>query len=344
MIWNGWVLALLIGQTAVVAINAVAFANAFRILRYWDTSSWSARQLDLEQRSELVATIVSWSLAFQVFSLLVFEIAARSSASFIPGAMCTTGTLQAHPLGWPVLFVKMGTLFLYGWWIVINHVDMEVEGFPVTKLKNWYLAILFPVLAVDLLMQAIYFTGLDPSVISSCCGVIFEVGAEGFGSSVASLPPKLTQVVLAAFVVVLIVSSFLFRSYRTGAGNILYSIGSLVGLILGVAGVIAFVAPYTYMMPALHCPFIFLDQEHMNYGYLVYLPLFGASFLGTSVGILALLEKRFPLLDSTASRTGTRLLGWSATLWGLFLVFAYAPMLRFWLVTGGQSDLFQVGY
>jgi len=344
MIWNGWVLALITGQIGVVAINATAFANAFRIIFHWNTSSMSARQLDLERRSELIATIVSWSLLFQVFSLVVFEITARSLASFIPGAMCTTGTLQAHPLGWPILFVKMSALYLYGWWTVINHVDMQVEGFPLTKLKNWYMVVLFPLLALDLLMQVVYFTGLDPSVISSCCGVIFEVGAEGFGSSVASLPPKGTQVALTGFVLVLIISSVLGKWITTDIGKIVYSLGSLAGLIVGVAGVIAFIAPYTYMMPALHCPFIFLDQEHLNYGYLVYMPLFGASFLGTSVGILVTLENRFPSLKLTVDRISLNFLRYSGGLWGLFLLFAYAPIVKFWLETGGTADLFRVGY
>jgi len=66
MIWNGWGLVLVIGQIAIVAVNAVAFANALRIIRYRDTASLSALQLELERRSELVATIVSWSYLFLV--------------------------------------------------------------------------------------------------------------------------------------------------------------------------------------------------------------------------------------------------------------------------------------
>jgi hypothetical protein len=344
MIWNGWVLVLIIGQVAVVAVNAAAFVNAVRIVRRWDTTSLSAYQLDLEHRSELVATVVSWGMVFQVFSLVVFEITARSLAPFIPGAMCTTGTLQAHYLGWPVLFVKMGALYLYGWWIVINHVDTRVEGFPLTRLKNWYMIALFPVMLADLSMQVAYFTGLDPSVISSCCGVLFEVGAEGFGSSVASLPPVHMRIVLAIFVVLLIVWALLLRRNDMTFCKVAYAGASFAGLILGSAAVIAFVAPYVYMMPALHCPFIFLDQEHLNYGYCVYVPLFGASFLGTSLGILYGIGKRFPSTRPTVDRLGRQFLGRSATLWALFLLTAYAPAVKFWIEAGGKADLFQGAY
>ena len=94
MIWNSWVLGLIIGQLATATINAVAFANAWKIVLNWDTKSMSGLQLDLEHRSELISTIVSCTLLFQAFSLMVFEITARSLAPFVPGAMCTVGILE----------------------------------------------------------------------------------------------------------------------------------------------------------------------------------------------------------------------------------------------------------
>lgn len=344
MIWNAWVLGLIIGQIAIAAVNAAAFGNALRIVRNWDTTSLSPMQLDLEHRSELIATIVSWSLIFQIFSLVVFEITARSIAPFIPGAMCTVGTLQAHELGWPVLFLKIGALYLYGWWIVINHVDFQLEGFPLTKLKSWYMIFLFPLLLVELLMQIGYFTGLDPSVISSCCGVIFEVGGEGFGSSVASLPPKITRMALFAFLALLLISSWIWRWETRPAGRLAYAIGSAVGLGLGIAGIVAFVAPYIYMMPALHCPFIFLDYEHFNYGYLAYIPLFAASFLGISLAVLRAMEWKFRQTTRATRPLGTRFVTYSRWLWVVFLGAAYGPVVKFWIDTGGRADLFQVGY
>lgn len=344
MIWNAWVLGLIIGQFAIAAVNMAAFFNAIIIVRQWNTASLSPIQLDLEHRSELIATIVSWSLFFQIFSLLVFEITARSLAPCIPGAMCTVGSLHAHYLGWPILFLKMGALYLYGWWIVINHVDLQLEGFPLTRFKSWYMVVLFPLLVIDLFSQILYFTGLDPSVISSCCGVIFEVEGEGFGSSVASLPPRLTRGLLVGFLSVLIVLSVAMRWEKKAAGKMAYALGSGVGLFLGIAGIVAFVAPYIYMMPALHCPFIFLDQEHLNYGYLVYIPLFAASFFGVSIAVLIILEWKFPAVRHVTQPLGTHFLQYSRVLWILFLGAAYAPLVKFWIDTGGHADLFQVGY
>jgi len=344
MIWNAWVLGLIVGQMATVAISAIAFANALRIVRKWDTSSMSPMQLDLEHRSELVATIVSCSLLFQAFSLMVFEITARSLAPFVPGAMCTVGILQAQPLGWPVLFLKMAALFLYGWWIVLNHLDNQVEGFPLTIFKSWYLIGLFPLILTDLILQIAFFTHLDPAVITSCCGVVFEVEGEGFGSSVASLPPKLTMGGLVGLVTALVVFSVILRRRNSQGGCIAYALGSGAGLVLGIAGVISFVAPYVYMMPALHCPFIFLDEEHLNYGYLVYLPLFAASFLGMSTGVLVAVGRQFPVLVTVSHNIKMQYVQWSGWLWLVFLAAAYGPVIKFWIATGGTADLFQVGY
>lgn len=343
MIWNAWVLSLIVGQIAIAAVNGVAFVNAVRILHDWDTSSLSPEQLMLEHRSELLATVVSWSLLFQIFSLLVFEITARSLAPFIPGAMCTVGTLQAHHLGWPVLFVKIAELYLYGWWLVINHLDFQVQGFPLTRLKSWSMVLLFPLLLGDLFMQVVYFTGLDPSVISSCCGVIFEVGGEGFGSSVASLPPRLMRILLFGFLLAFLVSSYLGKWESKRGGRIALAVGSSIALILGVAGVVAFVAPYIYMMPALHCPFIFLDYEHFNYGYLVYIPLFSASFLGTSLAVLAVVERKYPSTSTASQCLGKRFAQYSRLLWICFLLAAYAPLIKFLIETSGKADLFQIG-
>jgi hypothetical protein len=341
MIWNAWVLGLIIGQVAIFVINTAAFFNAVKIVRRWDTASFAPIQLELEHRSELIATIASWSLFFQIFSLLVFEITARSLAPFIPGAMCTVGSLQAHYLGWPVLFLKMGAIYLYGWWLVLNHVDLQLEGFLLTRFKSWYMIALFPLLTADLIMQIIYFSGLDPSVITSCCGVIFEVEGEGFGSSVASLPPKLTRTLLLGALAALIVLSYAMRWENKSIGKLVYAFGSAVGLVLGMAGVVAFVAPYVYMMPALHCPFIFLDQEHFNYGYLVYIPLFTASFLGISLAVLAAIERKFAATRLVTRPLGTLFLNYSRVLWILFLGAAYAPVLKFWIDMGGNVDLFQ---
>jgi hypothetical protein len=45
------------------------------------------------------------------------------------------GIIEVQPLGQPVLFLTMAALFLYGWWIVLNHLGNRMEGSLLTTLR-----------------------------------------------------------------------------------------------------------------------------------------------------------------------------------------------------------------
>ncbi|HEX15666.1 MAG: hypothetical protein DRG33_02825 [Deltaproteobacteria bacterium] len=339
MIWNSWVLALIIGQVGIVAVNAVAFINALRIIRNWDPTSYDPEQLELERRSELVATIVTWSLLFEVFSLVVFERTTDSLAPFIPGAMCPVGVLGQNPWGYPTLFVKMFGLFVYGFWIVLNWVDIRVEGFPLTPFKSRYTLVLFPYLMLDVTLQVIFFSKLDPSVITSCCGVVFEVGGQSYASSVASLPPKITRWILASYGVGFLLVSWLLHWERRKWGRTLHALLSAGGFFLGMAAVIAFTAPYIYQMPALHCPFCLMKRENYYYGYLVYAPLFIATFFGVCPALLDPLRRSYRAAVEVMEGAQMRMVRVSRAFWLVFLIMAFLPM-GYYLWQSGGVDLF----
>lgn len=339
MIWNAWVLALMVGQVGILCVNAVAFLNALRIVRRWDVRSYAPEQLELERRSELIATIISWSLLFEILSLVVFELTARTLTPFIPGAMCAIGVFGADAWGYPALYVKIFGLFVYGFWVVLHHIDERVEGFPLTRFKNAYVLFLFPYLVLDVALQFLFFIHLDPNVITSCCGVVFEVGGQSYASSVASLPPKETRWVLGGYLTAFLFLSYFFRWELRRVGKILHSLFSAAGFFLGLAAIIAFTAPYVYQMPALHCPFCILKRENYGVGYLFYLPLFLAAFLGIVPGVLTPLARRYPRAAAEIASTQTRMVRWSRIFWILFAIAAFMPMIVF-LVRSGGVDLF----
>ena len=341
MIWNSWVLSLIIGQLAVVAVNTVAFVNALKITWRWDTESYAPEQLELERRSELITTIISWSLLFEVLSLIVFERTTNSLVPFIPGAMCPIGVLGQNPFwGYSTLYIKILGIFVYGWWVVTNHIDIMVEGFPLTPLKNKYILILFPFLLLDVTFQIVYFSKLDPNVITSCCGVIFEPGGgQSYASSVASLPPKITRWILGFYFFCFFAFSRYMRWEKRGWGKVLHSLFSATGFFLGIASVIAFAGPYIEQMPAVHCPFCILKREFYHYGYAIYIPLFMATYLGFCPGTLNPLIKRYPTAASQIEKTQTKMIQLSIIFWISFLITIYLPMVNYLLQTGGV-DLF----
>lgn len=341
MIWNSWVLSLIIGQIGIVAINAVAFVSAIRIIRKWDISSYDPEQIDLERRSELVATIVSWSLFFSIISLIVFERTNNSLVPFIPGAMCPIGVLGQNDFwGYATLYIKIVGVFVYGFWIAIHSIDIDVEGFPLTILKNFYTLVLFPYLLLDVSFQAIYFYKLDPNVITSCCGVVFEPGGgQSYASSVASLPPESTRWLVGGYFLGLVVLSKTLKCEVKKWCKAAYSILSLGGFFLAIAGVIAFASPYLHQMPALHCPFCILMKEMYYYGYVIYIPLFAASLLGVFPGILNVLLDRYPSARRRIEASQIRMIRFSRLSWIAFLVAIFLPMVSYLYQTGG-IDLF----
>ncbi len=339
MIWNAWVLALMIGQIGILCVNAVAFLNALRIVRRWDVRSYAPEQLELERRSELIATIISWSLLFEILSLVVFELTARTLTPFIPGAMCAIGVFGADAWGYPSLYVKILGLFVYGFWVVLHHIDENVEGFPLTRFKNTYGLFLFPYLVLDVTLQFLFFIHLDPNVITSCCGVVFEVGGQSYASSVASLPPRETRWILVGYLGGFLFLSYVFRWEARRIGRLLHGFFSTIGFFLGIAAIIAFTAPYVYQMPALHCPFCILKRENFCVGYLFYLPLFLAAFFGITPGVLNPLLRRYPKAQWEIATVQTRMIRWSRIFWILFMVAAFMPMIVF-LVRSGGIDLF----
>lgn len=340
MILNSWVLALMIGQIGVFAINGVAFINAIKIIKKWDIRSFHPEQLELERRSELISTIISWSLVFEIFSLIVFERTADSLAPFIPGAMCPVGVLGSNRWGYPTLFIKMIGLFVYGWWLVIHYIDIRIEGFPLTLLKNRYGLILFPFLFIDVFFQFIFFSSLDPSVITSCCGVVFEPGGgQSYASSVASLPPEMTRWVLGLYGLGFWGLSLGLRWEMKRWSRTVHALASLSGFFLGIAAVIAFTAPYIYQMPALHCPFCIMKPENYYFGYLVYSPLFIATFFGLCSGSLNLLHRRYDQAINLIEETQIKMIRLSRMFWILFLTIAFLPMMIYLWHTGG-TDLF----
>ena len=188
MILNPWVIGSYVSLLGMMILYGYALLISFQIAERWDVSSMEEGQLTLERKSYLASTIIQYGLWIQLLSIILFYMALESVAEVIPGAMCATGAIKANPYGFPALFVKMAIPLVCAVWFSIHHVDSRLEDYRLTPLKFKLLFLLAPLLLADLVLQFLYFVNLDPNVITSCCGVVFEIEGEGFGASVASLP------------------------------------------------------------------------------------------------------------------------------------------------------------
>ncbi len=326
MILHPGILALLVGASIVVVMVLYASFIGVRILRRWDSGSSSEEQLTLERQTYLVSTLASTALGFQAVSLLLFLYTVDDIHGLFTGAMCATGSLNAAPWGWAVLGVKIVALFLSLIWITLHHFDQRAGDFPIVRGQYRGLLVLAPLVTADLVLQIAYFTGLDPQVITSCCGALFSDGGSTLASELAGLPvrPMLWTFYLgiASFLALGLVC--LLRP--SGLVRYALSAASVVLLFVSGASIVSFLSLYIYELPTHHCPFDMIQKQYRFIGYPIYLSLFAAVYFGLLPGLFHPMRK-IPSLANliAAAEIKWLILGLSSAL--VFAAIASWPVL-----------------
>jgi hypothetical protein len=285
MILSPAILALMMGSAATVLLAIYASGLGVRILRRWDLSSGSEKQLGLEKRTYLVSTLMAWAFVFQVGSLFLFIFTAEDLHRLFVGAMCAAGTLNVNQFGYPTILLKVGNALLAGIWLIVNYTDNLASDYPLIRKKYALLLVITPLLTAEAVLQGAYFAGLKANVITSCCGSLFSADAQGLASSIAGLPARPMQEALIAILTVTFASGLLYGANRAWAGA-LFSVSSLIAFSVSVAALVSFISPYIYELPTHHCPFCILQKEYSYVGYFIYAALLGGAIPGVAVGAL----------------------------------------------------------
>lgn len=285
MILHPGVLSLLTGSLIVVLMLMYSSLFGLKILGKWDINSSSALQLSLERRTYLISTVMNYAFGFLILSAFLFIYTADDIHRLFIGAMCATGSLNANPVGWKVLYVKIMVLFIAFIWMSLNYIDQRAEDYPLVRTKYAILLIITPLVVYDAYLQFKYFSGLKPNVIVSCCGSLFSEGEEGVAGGLSSLPSKPMMItffsVTGAFLVNAVLSLRLKKSFFRYASLLL----SPLLFAVSIASIIAFISLYFYEMPTHHCPFDIIRKDYHFIGYPVYISLFSGVFFGMSAGI-----------------------------------------------------------
>jgi len=283
MILHPGIIALLLGSAISSLLLLYASVTGVRILRNWDGLSSSESQLSLERRTYLVSTIMSFVLAFEVLSMFLFVYTVDDLHRQFVGAMCATGSLNANPVGWYLLYLKMVLFFLSTLWVGVNYVDQRTESFPLVRFRYALLLLIFPLVLLEAYLQADYFLGLTPNIITSCCGSLFSGEGGGVPGSLSSLPVRPMEYLfflsIGGYIMVGLLSIF------TGMGGFRYLTGILAVIVfpVSIAAIISFISLYFYEIPTHHCPFDILQGYYNYIGY----PLYGSLFIGTALGMLS---------------------------------------------------------
>lgn len=284
MIFKPGILALFLSSLLIGGMVLYASFYGVLILRYWDIRSGSEIQLSLERRTYLISTLIGYALVFQLFSFFLFIYTADSLHPFFTGAMCAVGSLNVNPWGYPVVILKIITFLLSGLWLILNFADNRGYDYPLITIKYMLLLIIAPLIVTETIMQAKYFLGLKPEVITSCCGSLFTADSKGVASEIISWPHSIMEVVFYAAMLGSLCLGAVF--YRTGRMGYQFSGVIFLAFLLSIASFISFISIYFYELPTHHCPFCILQKEYHYIGYLLYLLLLVGGLAGLGVGLL----------------------------------------------------------
>jgi len=278
------ILALFISSLLISGMTLYASYYGALILRYWDIKSGSETQLRLERRTYLISTIIGYALVFQLFSFFLFIYTADTLHPFFTGAMCAVGSLNVNQWGYPVVILKIITFLLAGLWLIINFADNRGYDYPLIKVKYLLLLVITPLILAETIIQARYFLGLTPEVITSCCGSVFTTDTAGVASEIISFPRAFMEVIFYIAMIGALALGAVF--YRTGKMGYGFAGAIFLTFLISIASFISFISMYFYELPTHHCPFCILQKEYGYIGYILYLVLLLGGLAGMGVGLL----------------------------------------------------------
>lgn len=295
------VIALVIGSLLISYMLLHSAFYGLQILRRWDISSGSELQLRLERKTYLISTIISYAFAFQLISLFLYIYTTDDLCRLFVGAMCAAGTLFVNDFGYPTLVLKIVNFLLAGLWLVLNYTDNKAYDYPLIKKKYLFLLIITPFILTETVLQTKYFLGMNPNIITSCCGSLFSTDTKGLASELVSFPSVPMKIAFYSGVGLSTALGIAF--YLTQRPAYLFSLTSALTFLISISALISFISLYFYELPTHHCPFCILQKEYGYVGYPLYLTLLGGAVTGIGVGLImpcrkvASLSRAVPLIQ-----------------------------------------------
>ncbi len=295
MILHPSIIALFLSSVLISMLILYSSYYGILILRKWDIKSGSELQLDLERRTYLISTVLTYVFGFQLISLFLYVYTADILHPLFVGAMCASGTLSVNSYGYPTLILKVFNFITAGLWLVLNYTDNRAYDYPLIKNKYRFLIVITPLVVAETFLQTKYFLGLKPDIITSCCSTLFTSDSTSFASDLASVPSIPGKIVFYAIMMSTLASGLYF--YLKGRGGYVFSSLCGISFVMAIISIISFFSLYYYELPSHHCPFDILHKEYFYVGYPLYLCLFMGTVAGTGTGVLMPFRKVASLME-----------------------------------------------
>lgn len=284
MILNPSVIALLLSSFLISGMIIYSSYFGLQILRRWNIKSGSETQLNLERRTYLISTVLSYAFGFQLISLFLFVYTADRLHGTFVGAMCAAGTLNVNRFGYPALILKIASFLLAGLWLILNHADNRAYDYPLIKKKYSFLLFITPIFLFETIILTRYLLSLRADVITSCCGALFSTQRNALVPEIISLPVLTMKLVFFSTVLTTILSGLYFL--KSGKVVYIFSSFTVISLVISIISIISFVSLYFYELPTHHCPFCIFQGDYNYIGYPLYISLFIATICGIGAGVL----------------------------------------------------------
>ncbi|HUN64911.1 MAG TPA: hypothetical protein VMW43_02350 [Bacteroidota bacterium] len=298
MIRDSWIISLLLSEFISLVLIFSAAILAIRIARKWNISSSAKEQLVLERKSYLVSTIMMYVFSFEMVSMWLFVIIVNDHLPpIIKGAMCGTGSLNANQFGWIVLDLKSAEFVFLALWLILHHLDRKIPEYPLTREKNIFLLLLAPLVCIAFTIEALYFSTINPNIITTCCSITFDTTAAGSSSvGIFSAIPEgiIVRMFYGLSVAALMTDGLVLYSKRwmRTTGYVLAPITGVAHFIIVFLAIVHHYAKYIYGMPNHHCPFDMLWKEYYFVGYLIYALLFLSVISSLSICVTGLARRK----------------------------------------------------
>lgn len=274
-------ISLLLLDAIFLFFGMIALVVGFRIAFTWDNQATTPLQYTLCKQSYLVSTIIKYIFMLKLPLFAFFIYTCDKLSTIITGAMCASGVVNSVDFGLYLTLFKLLNLYLFGFWLLLHHADMNDEKLPFTQLKFRLFTLFSLPLFLEIGLEIAFFTSLNISKIVSCCGTLFSAASSSYISLLFAVDASLWVWLFYAFFG-MIVLAFWFKNIP------MMIFANTLFLIVAVIALIVFFSPYIYELPTHRCPFCLLQSDYYYVGYMLYTLLFTGTFYGIGGGILAL--------------------------------------------------------
>ncbi len=282
------VIVYLLSEVLLYMLLLVAFVATLHVLKRWDFDKFTQEQFTLESRAYLVMSIIFFVILLKVLLLPYFIYTIDGLSDIVPGAMCAAGIITANGYGEPLLNLKIVILFMSGFWIRLNGLDLSAKEYPYTEIKSWLFVAIFLLLSAEITLDILYFSHIETSKPVTCCSMIFG------GSDILPFGLDIDMLLMLFYLLYALV--LLTTISEVAIGQLL---STLLFFLIAYYSVVYFFGTYIYELPTHKCPFCMMQEPYYYVGYLIWGSLLMGTYMSIDYAIVKLLFDKNSSIDRT---------------------------------------------